>query len=455
MLFLKQKETNKPITIEVFVNSSPSCEIKSADIQCIQQCEIESNNCKFNIYAFLEKQKTGIEIFYCANNLAVKAFSFPSSLKERYLFAVTSDYFDLKANPERTKFNFDLDDELEQQDILNPKPNKNFEDLIKKTCFEIIRNREPNIVKENKARLEEFKQKYGYINVNDVDVNTISFSAKEILNGFREKRNQEEDNLVKLLENENASPEQIAEKVSEQNKHELAKYIFHRNLIVKTGLKLMGSNENEKILDKLFFPQNTSFNCDNDEGKPDLSVNNIWLIDDKFISFNYIASDVTMKRIVNEINEGEPEGNSVNRPDLFMLFNKPEKSAEHKDVILIELKKGNIDIIEQLKAIDQVSRYKRAIQNSLSNINSFYCYVICDFDANDAELEEDLINKGFIKVFSNQGYTYYNFLKGSKAHLTYISLENIFNDAKARNETSLNILTCKANPNKETSENTP
>lgn len=43
---------------------------------------------------------------------------------------------------------------------------------------------------------------------------------------FREKRNQEEDNLVKLLENENASPEQIAEKVSEQNKHELAKYIF-------------------------------------------------------------------------------------------------------------------------------------------------------------------------------------------------------------------------------------
>lgn len=123
MLFLKQKETDKPITIKVFVNSSILCEIKSADIQCIQQSEIESNNCKFYIYAFLESQKTGIEIFYCANNLAVKAFSFPSSLKEQYLFAVTSNYFDLKANPERTKFNFDLDDELEQQDILNPKPN--------------------------------------------------------------------------------------------------------------------------------------------------------------------------------------------------------------------------------------------------------------------------------------------------------------------------------------------
>ena len=131
---------------------------------------------------------------------------------------------------------------------------------------------------------------------------------------FREKRNQEEDNLVKLLENENASPEQIAEKVSEQNKHELAKYIFHRNLIVKTGLKLMGSTENEKVLHELFFPQKTSFNCDNDEGKPDLSVNNIWLIDDKFMSFNYIASDVTIKRIVNDINEGEPEGEFYKPP---------------------------------------------------------------------------------------------------------------------------------------------
>ncbi|WP_239350121.1 ATP-binding protein [Snodgrassella communis] len=445
MLFLKQKETQKPINIKLFVNDKFFDEISSCKIDCIECTNIKSNDCQFTIYAFLEKQKQGIEIFYCANNLAVKSLSFSSSFKKQYVFAITSDYFDQKSNPERTQFNFDSDEELNQFDILSPKPNKNFEELLKEYCFNFVREHEPELLQENKAKLDDLKKKYGYIDFSDVQLDTISFDEESIIKAYRDKRNREEDSLINLLENKNTTLDEIAEKVSEQNKHELAKYIFHRNLIVKRGLELKDSDKNENVLHELFFPQKLSVSCNPEGNKPHLYYNNIWLLDDKFMTYAYIASDVTLKKIIKEVDGGQSSCQSVKRPDLFLLYDKPENSTEYKDVVLIELKKGNIDYIEQFKAIDQIAKYKRATEKLLQNVNSFYCYIICDFDGNNKDIENGMKDKNFTKVFSNKGCVYYGYLPGSEVHVIYASLSSIFSDAAARNETFLNILNSECN----------
>lgn len=439
VLFLKQKETNKPVNIRLLVNNELLGKINSSKIHCIQQSELESNNCKFNIYTFWEDQKSEIDILYCANNLAVKTMTYPSSLDKKYLFAVTSDYFDRKANPERTKFDFDSNEELAQSDILNSTPDKNFDNLIKRTCFDIVQAIEPELVQKNTAQLEKLKKQYGYINFDEIDINVVTFNETEIIKSYREKRDREEDNLIKLVENGTASLDEIAEKVSEQNKHELAKYIFHRNLIVQKGLKLQGSDENEKILHELFFPQKISTESYDVANPEHLYFNNIWLLDDKFMSYAYVASDLTIKTIKSDIGSEDCECISQKRPDLFILYNNPEDSDLRKDVVLIEFKKGNIDYKEKLSAIDQVDEYKEKLKE-IVKINNFYCYIICDFKADDRDIERVMTNRAFTKVFSNNGCIYYGYLPGSNTHVTFISSNSIFADAKARNETFLNIL---------------
>ena len=439
VLFLKQKETSKPINIRLLVNGELLGKINSSDIHCIQQSELESNNCKFNIYTFWEDNKSEIDILYCANNITVKTITYQINLDKKYLFAVTSDYFDRKANSERTKFEFDSNEELAQQDILNSTPDKNFDDLIKRTCFNIVQANEPELVQKNIAQLEKLKEQFGYINFDEIDINVVSFNETEIIKSYRERRDREEDNLIRLLNNDTASLDEIAEKVSEQNKHELAKYIFHRNLIVQKGLKLQGSDENEKILHELFFPQKISTESYDVANPEHLYFNNIWLLDDKFMSYAYVASDLTIKTIKSDIGSEDCECISQKRPDLFVLYNNPEDSDLRKDVVLIEFKKGNIDYKEKLSAIDQVDEYKEKLKE-IVKINNFYCYIICDFKADDRDVERVMTNRAFTKVFSNNECMYYGYLQGSNTHVTFISSNSIFADAKARNETFLNIL---------------
>lgn len=441
MLFLKQQETKKHISINFMVNNQLYDEIQSNDIYCLKKTDHVNSGCKFTVYAFQNKEKQGIRIYYCANNIQVKPIIISDNFRTQYIFAITSDFFDEHANPERTQFNFQSNDYFTQADMLSNIPNNNFEQELKQICLNIVHENEPNLEEENKARLKKLKEKYGYINLDGIDVNNLSFNEKDIIDAYRNKINQKEDRLAMLLDQPNISADELVIEVAEQNKHELAKYIFHRDLVAKKGLSLTNSQENEDVLHNLFFPQKTSVVVDDktENNKDHLYQNCVWLLDDKFMSYAYTASDITIKRINAEIGN-DSYCTSEKRPDLFILYNSPEDSELLKDVVLIEFKKGNIDYKEKTSAIDQIDEYKETLKKIVSNINNFYCYIICDFKADDVDIERVMKNRAFTKVFSNNGCMYYGYLPGSKTHVTFVSSNSIFADAVARNKTFLNIL---------------
>ncbi len=444
MLFLKQKETQKEISINFVVNDESFETIKSNDIHCLKTIDYSNNDCEFSIYAFHNNEKKGIQVYYCANNLQVTPIIISENFHTQYIFAVTSDFFDERANNERTGFNFQpFDEEFTQKDLLSGTPNNNFEKEIKQLCLSVVHENEPNITEDNKAKLEKLKRKYGYINFDEIDIDSLDFDEKDIVNAYRKKRDTEEDKLAMLLDKPDISAEELVNKVADQNKHELAKYIFHRDLIAKKGLSLTDSKENEDVLHNLFFPKKISINTDNEleHNKTHLYQNCIWLLDDKFMTYAYIASDVTMSRIFDEMRANNFSDKGKKRPDLFILYNAPESSELRKDVVLIEFKKGNINYKEQIIAIEQVAEYKRAAAIVLNNISNFYCYVICDFDENNEDIKTTMEDKKFTRVFSNNGCMYYGYLSGSKVHLTFVSSNSIFADAVARNKTFLDILT--------------
>ncbi|UNM95958.1 ATP-binding protein [Ignatzschineria rhizosphaerae] len=442
MLFLKQQDTGKNISINVFVNNSKFESINSEDINYLESRQYESGSCNFLIYVFRNKSKNGIAISYCANNLQVDSDVVSKDFKTQYIFAITSEFLDENANAERTRFDFRDFDDSEQEDAILLAPNKGFKDELKKLCLEIVHQHEPDLGKENKTKLSKLKERYGYINFDDIDPSSLFFDEKRIIEDYRKKVNDSEDRLVALLDRADISIDQLASEVTEQNKHELAKYIFHRDIVAKKGLGLTGSKENEDILHSLFFPQKATAKSKEGKQKNEMGLyeNSIWLLDDKFMSFVYTASDVAMKRIYDEVGDKNAPKAPRDRPDLFILYNNPEKSDSFKDVVLIEFKKGDINYLEKASGIDQAVRYKMALMDMVDNIRNFYCYIICDFDANDENLELVMRDRTFTKVFSNDGCMYYGYLPGSKTHITFISSKSIFTDAVARNETFLNIL---------------
>lgn len=49
-------------------------------------------------------------------------------------------------------------------------------------------------------------------------------------------------------------------------------------------------------------------------------------------------------------------------------------------------------------AIDQVDEYKEKLKRIVSNINNFYCYINCDFKADDVDIERVMTNRAITKV---------------------------------------------------------
>lgn len=445
MLFLEQKDNDRNIIINVLVNGKVRETIGSNNIDYLDKASYESNGCEFSIYAFKDSEQKGITISYYADSLQVNSTSIDKQFKPKYAFAITSSFFDESVNPERTNFDFRNYDDLSKIDSLLAVPSKDFEKDLKRICLDIVHKHEPNLKELNKAKLSKLKQQYGYINFDDIDPADLFFDEKQIVEEYRKKVNAQEDQLVALLDKPDVSVNKLASHVSEQNKHELAKYIFHRDIVAKKGLSLTGSKENEDVLHNLFFPQKATIKLKKDtlEQGVGLYENSIWLLDDKFMSYVYTASDVAMQRIHEEVGDGDSPDAPRTRPDLFILYNTPEDSESFKDVVLIEFKKGDINYKDKISAIYQVDEYKETLSKIVKNIRSFYCYIICDFDSDDKDIERVMVNMTFTKVFSNAGCMYYGYLAGSETHVTFLSSKSIFTDAVARNETFLNILKSK------------
>ena len=194
----------------------------------------------------------------------------------------------------------------------------------------------------------------------------------------------------------------------------------------------------EKDIHNLFMPMGTTNN--------DLSfhANNIWIFDDKFMSYTYAASNKTITKIVSDVTGKDiteiVQYQKNKEPDLVIFYS--DKENKNKDVLLIEFKKLNGTIDDKEKAISQINRYPRYIRENIKNIRSIYTYTILDIDD---ELKDGLTKEhGFYEnAFGdkdNKISAYYKYNQAVKAHINVISFSQLIKDAFKRNEIFLNIL---------------
>lgn len=331
-------------------------------------------------------------------------------------------------------------DESRQNFTLSGNDFGNIRRLFRDGIASIINKRFPRIAAANKEREEYLKNTYphlsGYFKTSD-----IGFSShNDILKDAQEQffRDQRE-----ILSATTLSDEQY-EKSLMLAARSLAEYIlFRQNVISK--MKALDKNNLETDLHNLIAPKGSEFQ----EGElyKDLYRNNVWVLDDKFMSYCTVLSEAEMSKVIDVITDGEVKDPDGDRPDITLFFSAdPTKDNRMLDVVVVELKRLGITPEQNSIVEFQLdTRTQRLAEYYGRRIQRMWFYGIVEFTD---KYRMHLVNNGYNPLFSN-GSVYF------KSKPVYTDLEKSFSvvqnsyimdfkalaeDANSRNETFLKVL---------------
>lgn len=352
------------------------------------------------------------------------------------IFILYSTLFSGKVTPSR------LELEMSEQDI------KTIKAVFRNKINEIIDEKIPQIKTENaviKSKLERkyphliglFQETYtGLINENDAIENAqrnFFLQQKEILNA---------DSLT----------EEQFEKSLEISSRILTEYILYRQFTIKR-LQQINSDNLEDDIHNIIVPMRQMFQ--KSDLIDDVFNNNIWLLDDKYMTYNTVLSDKVMSKVIREITKDEKVEPNNTEPDIAIIFsNDPDKSPK-VDVVIVELKKKGASLDENTIVVNQLQTRARHLMNFFeSKIQRIWFYAIVDIDI---EFQLWLENNRFLKVYSTGSYYYredmlradYDSSESHPVGINILSFDAFVKDADSRNSTFLEIL--KANIRKHSS----
>lgn len=316
---------------------------------------------------------------------------------------------------------------------------KTIKGLFREKVAEIIEKEIPSIKERNQKTRESLNKTYphllGYFDKNEVGIIERSKSIEEAQKRFM--RDQKEILEAQALDDDRY------DKALDVSSRTLAQYILYREKIIQKVEAITIDNP-EADIHNIILPQKNVFK----EGDLDcIYNNNLWLLDNRYMTYTTAMSDKTMKQVVEEITHASAETDN-DRPDIVVMFSNDPQNSQDKsvDVVVIELKKRGIKLAKTEEAISQLKqRAIKLLKYYPNKIQRMWFYAIVEF--ND-EFKLSLINDEYTPLFSKDSLYY----KENKLQLslddptkypigTYVlSIDAFINDAKANNEVFLNIL---------------
>jgi len=430
-------DNNLDFTIIIENNITETLQISSGDIIRdlnfkTQEFTIKEGETPYAFtlhYSFVPNDKKGeIVSYYCANNRTVlpfKAKICPTPLPNyKLFFFLTSKYFDDRVNNERN--DFDISKKSSEKLFINwDKINRCLQEQISTilyTEFPELEEKDKEIfrkLKYDNPHLVEYLDKYGYINASNNEDELFKLAQKDYSNEKFELNKFKEDDPL---------GQQTIEKSKKLAAQELKEYILTRDNIIQ-GLASYSNNKEklEKNIHNLFM---TKYSKGDTLSPVSIKDNNLWIIDDKFMSYNYAASE---KRITTLLKDTNNE--VVTKEKLRFDIALYSESIGQKRVVLIELKKFSANYKENGEGVNQLTLYASYL--SESGINEVYCYLIAKLDDNYRRI---ITSTGFSKIFSQEGEIYQRAITGMTSYIQIISPEALVADALARNKTFLDII---------------
>ncbi len=409
----------------------------------------------FNLYyTFIEDSDKKRETYLCANYRTVDKFDGDINLEklpttDSVIMLLCSDYLDDRVNDERTSFI--ISDTNKGELSVDPISLSAINAALKSEVQMIITERYPEIINDNdaeiEAAIEEAPYLAKYIKADSNIVKTKAALIKSARAIYEKEKNAIKDKFSNLLTEKNVDTDTFLdtmEEVSDMATRELGAYVIYRQQIIN-GLKKLSDN-NEKIeasLHNLFFTKGEK--DFNDKSVPNRYDNNIWLLDDKFMSYSSMFSDIKIKTILRDLqNEYKNSFGADKEPDITAFYSREK---DFKDLVLIEFKAIGATTDNKMGALSEINRNLKFVLQRMDDVNCVYGYVITKINE---ELQEYLESDPNVhKLFScGESPMYYypnDVLKDANgikrfAHIYILDADSIYHDANVRNKTFLDIL---------------
>jgi hypothetical protein len=352
-----------------------------------------------------------------------KVEEIPDGYQLRFLFI--SDYFDGKTNASRQKLV--LPDEITERKL---------KIKLREEIGRLVYTEIPSVESENQQITEELNNHYPHLQGYFPKTTEGLILKQAVLEEARDKFFGEQQ---KILECEDLDDAQY-EKALELSSRVLAEYVMYRIRII-SKLKGMTPKDDEKELHKLIVPMRKTLK--EEDFDDNVYNNNIWVLDDRFMSYNTILSDENMEKVIQEITLDEVEDTS--RPDIIMVFSGDPRQQIKVSVVVVELKKHGLGLAKNEEVVSQLrQRARKLLRYFPDKIERIWFYGITDIDS---EFRISLIEDEFKELFSH-GQMFFktqNIIvddenKPFKVDLFVMTYESLISDAESRNETFLRIL---------------
>lgn len=460
-LFLLREEKKVDFSIHLILDDKEEL-INSENLPQLHKKSFEvldekKDKYDFNLYYKFSNDGRNIhKLHYCADGRTV--LDFPKSIQFSRLadnasvtMLLASSYFDKRINNERNEFTFDPKENNPTLD--NPLPMPRINTVLKENVDNIILQRYPDIKKENQTLIEECinenphlgkyirKGEYGLI-----------YDKKDLLKKanaeFVAEKEKVLNNFKKMIEENNLSSDNFLKNIAKLNdisNRELAQYFHYRQEIIN-GLKDLDDNNctQEELFHNLFMKKGDISDSEKSDYSPYNS--NIWLLDDKYMSYTKMFSDkkigIIKQQIINENPNSYGDGKE---PDLAVFYN--DSNGNIKDVVVVELKAAGATTPFKMFSLSEINRNLGFIAESIDSIETLYGYIITKIDS---QMEKELnYQQGVSRLFTagnNPIYYYYNDKIVDKngvqlpCHVYILSTNTICEDAGARNKIFLDII---------------
>ena len=316
----------------------------------------------------------------------------------------------------------------------------NIKCLFREAIADIINAEVPKVAKVNRESQKYLSHVYPHLQ-GYFDTKAIGYASRnEVLKRAQEKffNDQKE-----ILGARTLTDEQY-QKSLDLSARSLAEYILFRQRIIEKMRELASSNT-EYDLHNLIAPRFSEFKSGN--FIEDVYRNNVWVLDDKFMSYSTVLSDREMSRVIEVLTDGDVAYNDDDRPDITLFFsNDPNKTGRKVDVVVVELKR--LGLSAELNSIVEFqldTRTQKLAEFYDNRIQRMWFYGIVEMDA---RYRMHLINNEFSPLYSNGNV----FFRSKKIWLdeektksviqnAYImDFKALIEDANTRNDTFIKIL---------------
>lgn len=311
---------------------------------------------------------------------------------------------------------------------------------FRKQINEILKGKAPKVVeshqKEAERILTEFPHLEGYFEENVIGIS----SRNDVIESAQKKFMLDER---KLLFKGGSLSDSDYDKSLELAGRTLTQYVTFRQYIIDK-LKKVDDGQKEEIIHNLIVPKRQVIKAPNSY----LNVyrNNIWIFDDKFMTFDVVLSEKETTELLKQI-EPESTTRDIDRPDIAIIFSDDPKTASKVDVVIIELKKKGLKGGENIKVEYQLEQRARALYPLYNKkIQSLWLYGVTQLDnAYKSTLDtigyRPLFSKGTVYVNPNPITITTEPERIIVPAVRYVmDIDAVVNDADLRNKTFMDLI---------------